>query len=72
MIAPPIENVRTTVASPVLQCFRAAECDRFGKLLVDQLKAGGAPPPLTLQPIPGFETSTTIRPNHFEAWFGPL
>ena len=72
VIAPPIENVRTTVANPVLKCFRTAECEQFGKLLVERLKASGAPPSLTLQPIAGFENSTAIRPNHFEAWFGPL
>lgn len=72
VIAPPIENVRTTVPNPVLKCFRAAECERYGKMLVDRLKASGAPSGLVLQAITGFESSTAIRANHFEAWFGPL
>jgi hypothetical protein len=69
---PPIEHVATTISAPVLKCFRQSECDAFGKTLVDKLKAAGAPANLQLQPTPGSENSTTIRPNHFEAWFGSL
>src|SRR5262249_36747544 len=72
IIAPPIENVKATIGEPVLKCFREAECSSFGQALVDKLKESGAPASLKLQRISGFENSTQIRPNHFEAWFGPL
>jgi hypothetical protein len=72
IIAPPIENVKATIGEPVLKCFRESECSSFGQTLVDKLKESGAPPSLKLQRISGFENSTQIRPNHFEAWFGPL
>ena len=68
----PIEYVATTISAPVLKCFRQTECDTFGKTVVDKLKLAGAPENLQLQPTLSSENSTTIRPNHFEAWFGSL
>ena len=72
LIVPPTEHVKIKISQPLLKCFRQAECDKYGNDLVNLMKAAGAPAGIKLQYIPGFESSTTIRDNHFEAWIGSL
>lgn len=72
LIVPPTERVQSTIKEPVLKCFKKSECKEYGDDLVVQMKAAGAPSNLALQYVPGFETSSAIRENHFEAWIGPL
>lgn len=53
-----------------LRCFRKVECDQFGeplKAIFDQEGWQVALRNLSDQ----YEGSTSIRPNHFEAWFAP-
>lgn len=72
IVAPPVEHVRSAISQPILKCFKKTECDDLAQALVDKMKEVGAPTNLTWQYIPGYEKSTAIRQNHFEAWLGPL
>ncbi len=70
IVVPGIERVPGTQAKSVLKCFKKAECDAFGAQLVELFKSENVPIELSDQSA-AYENSSSIRPNHFEAWFAP-
>lgn len=70
IIVPGIQLVAGNQTKSLLKCFRKTECDALGKPLVDLFKDNGIPVELSDQSTI-YGQSTSIRPNHFEAWFAP-
>lgn len=71
IIVPGIEYVSTRSTKSILKCFRQAECEKLGPQLLEMFKQSNVTIELSNQSA-RYENSTAIRPNHFEAWFGPL
>lgn len=69
IVVPGIE-LKNGPSQSELRCFRAAECERFGEQLRTIFDEAGWPVALKNMSAK-YETSTSIRPNHFEAWFAP-
>jgi hypothetical protein len=70
IIVPGIEKVNGVQNKSILKCFKKTECDTIGVKLVGLFKASGVQIELSNQSA-AYSQSTSIRPNHFEAWFSP-
>ena len=70
VVVPGIQLISGTQTKSLLKCFRKAECEVLGKELVALFRSNQVPIELSDQSA-AFERSTSIRPNHFEAWFAP-
>jgi hypothetical protein len=68
IIVPGIEFVPGQQAGSELRCFKTAECHALGDGLRRLFEEAGAPVKLNDVSVT-YERSTSIRPNHFEAWF---
>ena len=67
IIVPGIELVPGQQRSSELRCFKKSECETLGPRLIERFKEAGAAVELR-NLSERYETSGTIRPNHFEAW----
>lgn len=70
IVVPGIELVRGKQMKSQLKCFRKSECEKLGKWLVQMFIQNGVPMELSDQ-SGRYERASSIRPNHFEAWFAP-
>ena len=70
IVVPGIELIDGTQRKSVLKCFKKAECDPLGTQLVKIFHDNRVPIELSDQSA-AYEHSTSLRPNHFEAWFAP-
>jgi hypothetical protein len=71
VIVPGIQLIQGATKESVLKCFKKAECASIGPSLQNLFAVNGVPIKL-VDLSQTYEGSTAIRPNHFEAWFGPL
>jgi hypothetical protein len=70
IIVPGIQLVSGTQSNSQLRCFKKEECQMLGPQLVKLFQENNVP--MELSDLSAkYEQSTTIRPNHFEAWFAP-
>ena len=70
IIIPGVELVTGQQSKSTLRCFKKIECQTLGPQLVQAFKDNGSP--VELEDLSSrYEASTSIRPNHFEAWFAP-
>jgi hypothetical protein len=70
IIVPGIELIKGIQDKSLLKCFKKTECEALGKKLVSILRRNGVQIALSDE-SKTYEQSTSIRPNHFEAWFAP-
>lgn len=70
IVVPGIELVTGAQTKSLLKCFRKTDCETLGKPLVALFTENGIPIELSDQSAV-YGQSTSIRPNHFEAWFAP-
>ena len=71
IVVPGVQFVAGRQDTSILKCFKAAECKDLGPRLVKLFVENGVPMELSDQSRQ-YETSTAIRPKHFEAWFARL
>lgn len=68
IIVPGIQLISGTQSKSILKCFKKSECDNIGPKLVSMFKENNVN--IELKDLSQqYEKSTSIRPNHFEAWF---
>lgn len=69
---PGIEVVKNPPRGAFLRCFNASECKEHGAELQKRINAALEYPQVTLQDFSAtFTNQATIRPMHFELYFGP-
>jgi len=68
LVVPGVQYVPGESKFSVLKCFRKIECETIGKALVALFEANNVAIELSDQSA-SYAQSTSIRPNHFEAWF---
>ena len=69
---PGVELVSFQTRGAFLRCFDSAECKVYGTVLVDRVNRALESPQVTLQDFSRtFTDKNTIRPMHFELYFGP-
>lgn len=70
IVVPGIQLLPGTQNKSLLKCFKKEECTSIAPKLVDMFKANNIP--IELSDLSAqYEQTTTIRANHFEAWFAP-
>jgi hypothetical protein len=70
IVVPGTQLIKGTQTKSLLKCFKKVECEALGKGLVQVFKENNVQIELSDQSA-AYEQSTSIRPNHFEAWFAP-
>jgi hypothetical protein len=68
IIVPGVQLIPGSQSESLLKCFKKAECQALGDMLVKVFGDNGVKLRLSDQSAT-FEKSDSIRPNHFEAWF---
>ena len=69
---PGIQVIKNPPRGAFLRCFDAAECKEYGARLTERVNDALEYPQVTLQDFSAtFTDKSTIRPMHFELYFGP-
>jgi hypothetical protein len=71
VVVPGIQFVKQARTKTEVRCFKTAECNDFGSKLVTFLAGVGISSAL-VDLSDRYGNSESIRPYHFEIWFGPL
>lgn len=68
IVVPGIQYINVSLSKSILKCFDKTECEEVGPKLVAMFEENNVQIKL-LNQSEKYKQSTSIRPNHFEAWF---